>query len=83
MENITLLRFADSLGHLGVKISRTLHFGEKHGYYLSSPIRIKTRNQTQKYFSHRKQQNLFDRKVRKALDDNKNRFFAKFQMKKH
>ena len=82
MDSMTFLRFSDSVGNLGVKISNTLHFGEKRGYFLSGPIRIKSRKQAQEYLSNRKLGNIFDGKLQKALDSNKNRFFAKFQMMK-
>ena len=82
IENLSFLRFSDSAGNLEVKISNTLHFGGKQGYSLSGPIRIKSRKQAQEYLSNRKHEKLFDEKLHNALNSNKNRFFAKFQMGK-
>ena len=79
---VTILRGAESIANLGSKIAWAIHLGEKRSYYLASTIRIKSRNQAQRYLKNREQRSHFDEKLSAALNDSKNRYFAKFQMKK-
>ncbi len=79
---VTILRGAESIANLGTKIAWAIHLGEKRSYYLGGSIRIKSRRQALRYLKNRKQRNHFDEKLDVALKDSKNRYFAKFQMKK-
>jgi hypothetical protein len=82
-KSVTILRCAGSLALLGKEIASTISHGEREYYYLAGSLRIKSRKQAQKYLKNRKKTNGFDENLHNALEDSKNRFFAKILMKQH
>lgn len=80
MAGVRILRSSGSLGELGVRIAKALLAGRRHGYYLSGPIRIKSRGSVEAYMARRKDPDAFDKKVREALSKKENRVFARIRM---
>ena len=80
MSRVRIVRSSNSLGDLGIRIAKTLITGQKHGYYLSGPIRIKNRKSVEAYIARRKNPDAFDKKVEEALSKKENMIFARIQM---